>query len=71
MKWVQCNECHAETPVADNDDPSEWEEPCEICGGRNWKVENETRNSINTRSNTDNSSDLSNDSDSSSHRSKG
>lgn len=47
MKWIECNKCKAQAPVADSDAHTEWLEPCDICGGYGWhEMKPETRSPV-------------------------
>lgn len=37
MKWIQCKNCLADYPVADNERLEDWE-ACDICGDLNWEL---------------------------------
>lgn len=38
MKWIECQTCRAQIPVADEENHEEWAEPCELCGGYTWDL---------------------------------
>jgi hypothetical protein len=38
MIWVQCEHCKSEYAVSDEDDPNDWDEPCEFCGKLSWST---------------------------------
>ena len=46
MQWVFCNDCQSSYAVSDDDDPSDWVEPCEVCGASSWRIERDGHEKI-------------------------